>query len=580
MVMDQLEEIKRRIDIVEFIGQYLPLKKAGRNFRAICPFHSDKDPSLMVSPDKQIWHCFGCGAGGDIFGFLMKKEGLEFTEALGQLAERAGVELRTRPRDWGVKSKLFAINELAAKFFEKYMADTVAGRQAMNYLVNRGLSAETAAKFRLGYAPAGWDYLIKFLLRRGYTEAEVEKAGLLVQRKGKVSDKFHHRLMFPIMDITGKVVGFTGRVLDPNDQPKYLNSPETPIFNKGRVLYGLSVTKEDIQEKKAAVLVEGQMDALSSYQAEVKNVVASSGTALTSEQLETLRRHAEMLILALDADGAGSEATKRAIELASAKDLEIRVAILEGYKDPDDCARADPAEWRATVAQAVPIVDFYINYAIKKYGTGSVNDKKKVVAEVLPAINLLASPVEKDQYVKKLSEALGVDSNNLYDALRNLEAKRKPVRRAGTVETPVKSVEKADWLERRIVGMLLFKINHLDSFKEVLDAVEWQSKFVKKVYVELKNCYTGREFSLDGVLARLDYSDKVDLLEILMTVEEYYADMPEGDVAQELRFYINLLKQQHTRVQLAELNRKIVEAERVGDHEKLQQFLEEFNRQF
>ncbi len=593
MVMDQLEEIKRRIDIVEFIGQYLPLKKAGRNFRAVCPFHSDKDPSLMVSPDKQIWHCFGCGAGGDIFGFLMKKEGLEFTEALGQLAERAGVELKTRPRDWGVKSKLFAINELAAKFFEKYMADTVAGRQAMNYLVNRGLSAETAAKFRLGYAPAGWDYLIKFLLRRGYTEAEVEKAGLLVQRRGKVSDKFHHRLMFPIADISGKVTGFTGRVLDPNDQPKYLNSPETPIFNKGRVLYGLSVTKEDIQEKKAAVLVEGQMDALSSYQAGVKNVVASSGTALTSEQLETLRRHAETLVLALDADGAGSEATKRVIELASTEDLEIRVAILEGYKDPDDCAKADPTKWQATVEQAVPIVDFYINYAIKKYGTGSVNDKKKVVAEVLPAINLLASPVEKDQYVKRLSEASGVDPNNLYDALKNLEAKRPGIRGASkfrAMANAEKPIEKADWLERRIVGMLLFKINHLDSFKEVLDAAEWQSEFVKKVYAELKNCYTGREFSLaasqdngqalDGVLARLDYSDKVDLLEILMTVEEYYADMPEGDVAQELKFYINLLREQHTRVQLAELNRKITEAERAGDHEKLHQFLEEFNRQF
>lgn len=581
MVMDQLEEIKRRVDIVEFIGQYLPLKKAGRNFRALCPFHSDKDPSLIVSPDKQIWHCFGCGIGGDVFGFLMKKEGLEFGEALNQLAERAGVELKTRPRDWGVKSKLFAINELAAKLFEKYMADTVAGRQAMNYLIDRGLSAETVAKFRVGYAPAGWDYLFKFLNRKGYTAEDIEKAGLIVQRSGKVSDKFRHRLMFPITDISGKVVGFTGRVLGAEDQPKYLNSPETPIFSKGRVLYGLSVTKEDIQTQKMAVVVEGQMDALSSYQAGVKQVVASSGTALTSEQLETLRRQAETIVLALDADGAGSEATKRAIELASAHDLEIKVAILEGYKDPDECAKADPAKWRETVERAVPIIDFYIDYAVKKYGTDSVLAKKKVAGEVLSAVKLLDSPVERDQYVKRLAGLLNVDSTNLYEALNKLSQRgrtgKKPAEQPA--EAPVKS-DRIDWLEKRILGMLLFRPNYLQNVRSELDPFKWPTAFTEQVYAELKNCYTGREFLLDDLMVKLGYQDKVDLLETLMTVEEYYGEMPEADVEQELRFYINLLKQRQTKLTLAELTRKVAEAERVGDNVKLKQFLEEFNQQF
>ncbi|MFA5967288.1 MAG: DNA primase [Patescibacteria group bacterium] len=577
--MDQLDEIKAKVDIVEFIGQYLPLKKAGRNFRTVCPFHGDKDPSLIVSPDKQIWHCFGCGAGGDIFGFLMKKEGLEFTEALGELAERAGVELKTRPRDWGVKSKLLAINELSAKFFEKYMADTVAGRQAMNYLINRGVAPETITKFRLGYAPAGWDFLFKFLRRKEFTPEEIEKAGLIVNRNGKQYDKFRHRLMFPITDVGGRVVGFTGRVLDNNDQPKYLNSPETPIFNKGRILYGLSVTKESIQEKKTVVLVEGQMDALSSYQAGVTNVVASSGTALTLEQLDILRRHAETLILALDADGAGSEATKRVIELASAKDLEIKIAVLEGFKDPDECAKADPAKWRATVAAAIPIVDFYISYATKKYGTTSVNDKKKVVAEVLPAINLLGSPVEKDQYVKKLSETLGISQTNLYEALKNLEVKRKP-NKIGLPKGEIKPADRTDWLEKRILGILTFRPNYWEKVQSELNNLKWPHPFTEKVYAELKNCYTGREFSLDGLLAKLDYQEKVDLLETLMTTEEYYADMPEKDVEQELKFYINLLKQRQTKLTLAELNRQIIVAEQMGDAVKLQEFLEEFNRQF
>lgn len=581
-MMDQLEEIRRRVDIVEFIGQYLPLKKAGRNYRSVCPFHSDKDPSLMVSPDKQIWHCFGCGAGGDIFGFLMKKEGLEFPEALAQLADRAGIELANRPRDWGMKSKLFALNDLAAKFFEKYLADTASGRQAANYLINRGLSADTIKKFQLGYAPAGWDYFAKFIERRGYTKEDGEKAGLLVQRSKNVIDKFRHRLMFPITNISGKVVGFTGRVLDSKDQPKYLNSPETPIFNKGRILYGLSVVKEEIQKSNAVVLVEGQMDALSSYQAGVKNVVASSGTAFTGDQLETLRRYAETLILALDADSAGSEATKRAIELASAKDLDIKVALLEGYKDPDECVKDDPAKWREIVAKAVPIVDFYIDYATKKFGNDSVAAKKKVVAEVLPIVALLDSPVEKDQYIKRLAGSLNINPDNLYEALSKAVSSKtgKSLARQSTKVVAEPVVDRSDWLEKRILGMVVAQPGRIEGITTELAAGLWVTEWAKKVYAELKNCYTGKEFSLDSLLAKLDYPDKVILLENLMTVEEYYANMPSNEVDQELRFYINLLKQKNTRVALAEINRQIVSAEKSGDVSKLQALLEEFNQRF
>ncbi|MFH1088752.1 MAG: DNA primase [Patescibacteria group bacterium] len=581
-MMDQLEEIRRKVDIVEFIGQYLPLKKAGRNYRSICPFHSDKDPSLMVSPDKQIWHCFGCGAGGDVFGFLMKKEGLEFPEALAQLADRAGVELANRPRDWGMKSKLFAINDLAAKFFEKYITDTVMGRQAVNYLINRGLSAETIKLFQVGYAPAGWDYFAKFIERRGYTKEDGEKAGLLVQRNKNVADKFRHRLMFPITNVSGKVVGFTGRVLDAKTQPKYLNSPETPIFNKGRVLYGLSITKGEIQKSNAAVLVEGQMDALSSYQAGVKNVVASSGTAFTGDQLETLRRYTETLILALDADSAGSEATKRAIELASAKDLDVKVALLEGYKDPDECAKADPAKWREIVVKAVPIVDFYIDYATKKFGNDSVSAKKKVVAEVLPIVALMDSPVEKDQYIKQLAKSLNINPDNLYEALSKAVSSKgsKLLIKKSSEEVAQPVLDRSDWLEKRILSMVIAQPDRLGAIADELAVAVWGTEWAKKVYAELKNCYTEKEFSLDGLLARLDYPDKVVLLETLMTVEEYYSNMPSTDVDQELRFYINLLKQKHTRVALAEINRQIVAAEKLGDVAKLQALLEEFNHRF
>lgn len=573
--MSEVDEIKNKIDVVDFIGSYLPLKKAGRNYRGLCPFHSEKTPSFMVSSDKQIWHCFGCGKGGDVFGFLMEKEGIGFGEALAQLAERAGVELKGRSQDWGERSKLFIINELAAKFFEKALTDSKAGRQAASYLVSRGINQETIKTFRLGYAPLGWEYLIKFLQRRGYVLPDIAKAGLIVQRTKGYSDKFRHRLMFPIINTGGKVVGFTGRVLDPKDLPKYLNSPETQVFNKGRILYGLSVTKGTIQEANAAVLVEGQMDVLASYQAGVKNVIASSGTALTNDQLRLVRRYAETLILALDADSAGGEATKRAIELASAEDLEIKVALLGTFKDPDECIKAGAEKWREIVDSAVPIIDFYINHAIERLGKGSVSAKKKVAAEVLPAIAMLDSPVEKDEYVKKLAATLDISSDGLYEAIGKI--KRNQVSpQLSEKEVDKSPVKDPHWLEKRALGILLYRPIYWNDFQTDLEQVNWPGHSLQRIYEHFKDCYTGKDFSLDNMIEKLGYPDQVDLLELMMVIEEHYADMPEAEIGQELTFYINLLKQRSAKTAMTKLSREVAQAEKVGDYNKLQNLLEQF----
>jgi len=569
--MTDLDLIKSKIDVVEFIGQYLPLKKAGRNYKGICPFHSEKTPSFMVSPDKQIWHCFGCGKGGDVFRFLTEKEGLDFPEALAQLAERAGVQISTQSTgEWGSKNLLFNINELAAKFFERAMADSTEGRQALNYLVSRGLSRETAKTFRIGYAPSGWDYLIKFLERRGYKLEDIEKAGLAVQRARGYSDKFHHRLMFPITNTSGKVVGFTGRVLNPEDQPKYLNSPETAIFSKGRILYGLSVTKEDIQQANYAVLVEGQMDLLSSHQAGVKNVVASSGTALTIDQIKLVRRYGEALVLALDADAAGGEATKRAIELAAAEDLNIKVAILGEFKDPDECIKAGADRWKQIVEGAIPIVDFYLDHSIKKFGIDTVAGKKKVAAEVLGVVGLLSDPVEKDQYIKKLSSALATSADSLYEAMDRLKAPRL----APKTETAVVPEQDPDWLEKRALGIVVYRGGYFTDFRDKLDQIKWQG-WPERVYSHLPNCYTGSEFSLDDLLSALSYQDRVSLLELLMVVEEQYADIAEADIRGELNFYMNLIQRRQVKQNLTRFRTEIAAAEQAGDQEKLSTLLEQ-----
>ncbi|MBU1083411.1 DNA primase [Patescibacteria group bacterium] len=575
--MNELDEIKNKLDIVDFIGQYQQLKKAGRNYRGLCPFHSEKTPSMMVSPDKQIWHCFGCGAGGDVFGFLMKKEGFSFSEALNQLAEQAGVELKNRPTNFGEKNRLLAVNELAAKFYERALVDSKAGRQATNYLIDRGISKEIIKTFRLGYAPAGWEYAIKFLQRKSYTLSEIEKAGIAVGRNGRFSDKFRHRLMFPITNTIGKVVGFTGRVLRAGDQPKYLNSPETLVFNKGSILYGLSITKEEIQTKNTAILVEGQTDLISSYQAGVKNVVASSGTALTSDQLRLIRRYAEVLVLALDADSAGREAVKRATALASAEDLEIKVAILGEYKDPDECIKkAGDDKWKEVITNAIPIIDFYINTAISKYGKGSITAKKKIAMEVLPIISGLENPVEKDQYISKLAGAAGISQSSLYEVLNKPKSKYTKTKSAAPDEVAL--VKDSSWLERRILGLLIYLPKHFADHQVDLEGVNWPTDFLAQVYANLKICYTDEDFLLDKLTASLEYQHKVDLLETMMVIEEHYANMQEEEIGKELNFYITLLRQRATKLQLLRLSREIAEAEKAGDNTKLQSLLERFQK--
>jgi DNA primase len=401
---------------------------------------------------------------------------------------------------------------------------------------------------------------------------DIEKAGLATQRARGYSDKFHHRLMFPITNASGKVVGFTGRVLNPDDQPKYLNSPETAIFTKGRILYGLSITKEDIQQANYAVLVEGQMDLLSSYQAGVKNVVASSGTALTIDQLKLIRRYGEALVLALDADAAGGEATKRAIELAAAEDLNIKVAILGEFKDPDDCIKAGADVWKRIIDGAIPVIDFYLDHSIKKFGVDTVAGKKKVAAEVLSVISLLVDPVEKDQYIQKLASMLATSTDSLYEAMGKLKAPRSTARQE---EKPAVPDKDPDWLSKRALGIVLYRGGYYPDFRERLSQVKWRG-WSERVYEGLQNCYTGSEFSLDDLLGVLAYDDRVALLELLMVIEEQYADMAETDLRGELNFYLNLIQRRQVKQTLARLKAEVSAAEQAGDQEKLSTLLEQF----
>jgi len=403
--MSVVDEIKDRLDIIEFIGQYVPLKKAGRNYKGLCPFHSEKTPSFIVFPDSKTWHCFGaCGIGGDILTFVMRRENLEFREALEELARRAGISLRPQTPQEATAHKamtlLAEINDAAAAQFNHWLTQSNAGAQARRYLEKRGLNQESWGAFQLGYAPDEWHALEQALTAKGYRIPDIISAGLLSEREdGGHHDRFRGRLTFPIRDIRGQVVGFGGRVLD-DALPKYLNSPQTPLFDKSSILYGIDLAKDAIREQGLAVIVEGYMDVLMAHQHGIRNVVASMGTALTEPQLKILKRLTKKIALALDSDAAGDRGTLRGLETAkqvldyqavpvptsrglvdyeARLDTEIKIITLPTGLDPDEIIRSDAAEWARLVESSLPVVDYYFQALTRDLDLSSSQGKAEAV---------------------------------------------------------------------------------------------------------------------------------------------------------------------------------------------------------
>jgi DNA primase len=421
MPADTIEQIKSRLDVVDVISGYLKVQRAGVNFKARCPFHNEKTPSFYISPERQIWHCFGCAKGGDMFGFVKDIEGVEFPEALRILAQKAGVQIeRTAPGERNEKNQLYEICEHASKFFEKQLWESPTGQKALAYLKERGLEDATIKEFRLGYAPDDWHALEQFLTRT-YTRKTVARAGLAVEKDGRQYDRFRSRITFPIADINGQIVGFTGRVfsLTPvskeEEGAKYINTPQTLIYDKSRVLYGLHHAKVDIKSADHCVLVEGNMDAIMSYQAGVKNVVATSGTALTSQHLRLLQRYTTNLNFCFDTDQAGALATRRGIGLAIQQNFQIKVVSIGDTecKDPADYVKKYGAKWSEVVAGAKPVIEFYFDTARKSYDPNSAESKRSIVSVVAPLLQRLTSRVERSHWIAHMAGYLRVREDDL-----------------------------------------------------------------------------------------------------------------------------------------------------------------------
>ncbi len=427
--MSAIDEVKQRTDIVEVISQYTTLAKAGRTLKGLCPFHSEKHASFFVYPEQQSWHCFGaCSSGGDVFTFVMKKEGLSFGEVLRLLAQRAGITIpsrTTKETDKDKNERLYQANEAAAQYFHSLLLNSKSGERARGYVAQRGLEAKTVSDFQLGYSLNSWEALKQYLMERGYSEAEQAQAGLAVAvESGDSHDRFRNRLMFPISDSRGRTIGFGARALD-DSEPKYINSSETPIFNKSSVLYGINLAREAIKRQELAVIVEGYMDVITAHQNGFDNVAASMGTSVTEKQILTIKRLSKNLAFALDADTAGREATLRGVSYENIIGNEVKVIILPQGKDPDNVIEEDAKTWQYLLDEAIPIIDYTFNQVTSELDLTTARDQSTAIEKLVPILAEIKNEIRRDHYMAKLFKLTGVPYKAIEAAVNAYTARTK-----------------------------------------------------------------------------------------------------------------------------------------------------------
>ena len=566
MLNSPIDEIKNRLDIVEVVGGYIKLQKAGQNFRALCPFHSEKTPSFFVSPTRQIWYCFGgCSEGGDIFKFVMKIEGVEFGDALRLLAQKAGIELKRQdPKIRSERQRLYEICELTTKFFERQLEESKIGQEAKKYLLKRKINEESLKKWRLGYAPDTWQGLSDFLTSKKYSQKEIKKAGLgLSSERGSFYDRFRGRIIFPIFDLSSNVVGFTGRVFKNRDKDKmgkYVNTPQSLLYDKGQILYGLNRAKVEIRKKDLCILVEGNTDLIMVHQQGFENAVAVSGTALTSYQLNILKRYTNNLLIAFDMDAAGQTAAKRGIDLAQSQGFNIKVVVLPEGKDPAEIISKDPKKWEKALEDAKTILDFYFYGAFLGKDLKNPEAKKEIAEILLPIIKRIPNKIEQAHWIQELAIKLNVKEEAVQEQLKNTKPKQGEIGNVYVKEeknldlSPKSRKEK---LEEMVVSLILKNPEKLNLIKE-----EFFSYFSFQFQSIFTNLKKGR--SVQNVNF-IDY-------------HSFFDKEKDVDYEAEIKICLNEIKRLEIKNRLDEISQNIKKAEQICDLKKINNLTQEFNK--
>lgn len=498
--MDQVEQVKEKTDIVSLISEYITLKKAGRNFKSPCPFHTEKSPSFVVSPERQMWHCFGCGKGGDVYSFLMEYERMEFPEALRTLASKAGITLVQQSHSGAAssqKERLYQCNSLAKEYYHYVLTKHAAGAKAREYLEKRGISQKVIETFMLGFSPNSTTALVKYLTqKKGFTKEEVVAAGLAFQGKYDVIDFFRGRLMFPLIDHRDNVVGFSGRVLEGDAPSKYINTRETLIYHKGEHFYGLSVTKDAIRRTNQAIIVEGEFDVISCFENGVANVVGVKGTALTEHQVTLLARFAQKITFCFDGDKAGQEAIKRSLAVVEKKDITPTVIEIPGGKDPDEALKTEPGLFKKAVNEDKGAYDYLLDQMFSAQDAGSVEGKKRISDTLLPFFATIKNEIIKEHYLRKLSSRLDTSYESIQKELERLKtaADVKPK------VTPIPKVKKSkeEVLEEYLFSLIIqheTPVHHAHTAVTKLSDVFSQERSYQKLLLQLSSYSDEKPFS-------------------------------------------------------------------------------------
>ncbi|EYE88131.1 DNA primase [Fervidicella metallireducens AeB] len=526
-----IEKVIQNSDIVEIISEFVSLKQSGRNFMGICPFHGDKGPSLSVSREKQLFHCFGCGASGNVIGFLMKIRNIDFLDALKILAERSGVKIEYDLKDpkalkeETIKDKIYQINIEAARFF---FANLKNNKKALAYLKNREINEKTIKKFGLGYSEPDWNALQKYMKSKGYSDDLLFKAGLLSKKNENYYDKFRDRLMFPVFDIKGRVIGFGGRVFD-DSKPKYLNSPETPVFTKGTNLYGLNFTlKTGIPEY--IIIVEGYMDCISLHQWGINNAVASLGTALTTEQAKLLKRYSKKIYICYDSDVAGKMATLRGLDTLSNVGCEVKVVNIDNGKDPDEYIKLfGVASFLKLIDEAMPILDYKISMAKAGKNLKEAKDKSKFVSEVADILSNVNDEITIQAYASKIYDQTGINLNAILGEVvknkkfnANRENNKMDIRynnTSGNIYNIEPGYKKA---ERWLIKFSLINDNFFEYIKSNLQPSEFVSESYRGTYEYIINCKEkNEEIDINSYLTKLNNQDDISDISLILLDEKY-----------------------------------------------------------
>ena len=564
--MSDTQTIKDRIDIVQLMQEYIQLKKSGVNWKGCCPFHQEKTPSLMVHPERQFFHCFGCSESGDVFSFIQKIEGLEFPEALKLLADRAGVKLDTFRSEINKsqKNRIMEINQKAEYFFHRFLLDMPASTGARDYLKNRGLSAETITEWKIGFIPDQWELLTQYLLKKGCGIEDIALSGLAIKKDNANAvtglgyyDRFRGRIMFPIWDVHNNVVGFTARILveRENSGGKYINTPQTLVYDKSRILFGLNKAKMEIKNNDRVILVEGQMDVIAVSSAGMKNVVASSGTALTIEQVKLLKRYTNNISMAFDADEAGVKAAKRGIDVALEQGMNIQIIQIPpaGGKDADDCIRKDKKLWFDAVKNATGVMEWYFDINLRIVDLQDPKSKQQAAENILREIARIPYAIERDHWLKELSNKLAVSVSTLreeMDRLIKLDKKRQFNQGEDKIKQPEKTIEKPkNRFEMDLETLWAIFLSNPQTMEEYFEKLR-PEYFTQEPYITIYetalSVYNKDKENLCKKLENELNNELSDIVGILVLKgEKYFSNANEKELKRELEILLERIESEH-----------------------------------